>query len=427
MASAQRESLARRPIPWRRHALATLIFGAAVVLWFSPSVYAPAARPSAVRSAAPLTSLRAQASNSWSAQLQTVAPAGTARIQLLRDGRLIDDVPFNGPGPLVYDDYLLWPATTYQYVVRAIDRGNKPLREESTTLTTPPQLGSFPRLYSDNSLWNRPIPADAVVDPNSAAIVSRALARYARGSSLATADDWGRPLAYAGSLSAPYQVHCTMFDCATQVAFRIPRYARPNSGSDHHLVVLDATSNEELDMWLAAYNPKTDSWSSGGRYVTAADGWGAMCASSYQCHGAVAAGFAAFGGVVRPEEIAQGHIDHALFVTDPYTRKDYAACPATHTDGISADPAAIPEGARIQLDPAFNVNAQPWPRWEKVIAHALQTYGGYVGDTGGTLGLVGEARLDRGYDAWSLAGLPPIPALATFPWSQFRVLQLARC
>jgi len=427
MASAQRASLARRPIRWRRHALATLIFGAAVVVWFSPSVYAPAARRSAVRSAAPLTSLRAQASNSWSARLQTVKPAGAARIQILRDGRVIDDFPVRGAGQLVYDDYLLWPATTYRYEVRASDRAGKPVQDESVDLTTPPQLGTFPRLYAPDSFWNRPIDADAAVDADSAAIVSRALAHYAAGASLATGDDWGRPIAYASSFSMPYPVRCTKFDCNTSVVFRIPRYARPNSGSDHHLVVIDPNSNEELDMWLAEYAAKTDTWSSGGRYVTAVNGWGAMCASPYRCNGAVAAGFAALGGIVRPEEIAQGHIDHALFITAPFTRKGFAACPATHTDGISDDRAAIPEGARIQLDPAFNIDAQPWPRWEKIIAHAFQTYGGYVGDTGGTLGLLGEARLDRGYDAWSLAGVPPVSALASLPWSQFRVLQLARC
>ncbi len=75
------------------------------------------------------------------------------------------------------------------------------------------------------------------------------------------------------------------------------------------------------------------------------------------------------------------------------------ACPATHTDGVYNDIAALPEGARIQLDPAFNVEAQAWPRWEKTIAHALQTYGAYVGDTGGSLAIFGEANIDRGYDA----------------------------
>ena len=427
MAYAQRASLARKRFQWRRHTLALLLFGAAVVLWFSPSLYNPIARAPAPRQASPPTSLAALAPNSWSARLQTVEPPGTAHVQILRDGRVIDDFRVRGAGQLVYDDYLLWPATTYRYEVRAVDSAGQSVRDESVELTTPPQLGSFPRLYGESSFWNRPIDADAAVDPNSAAMVSRALARYAAGSSLATTDDWGRPIAYASSFSMPYSVGCTKYDCTSSVVFRIPRYAQPNSGSDHHLVVLDPNSNEELDMWLAAYNSKTDAWSSGGRYVTASNRWGAMCASPYRCNGAVAAGFAAFGGVVRPEEIAQGHIDHALFVTDPYTRKGYAACPATHTDGISNDSAAIPEGARIQLDPAFNVNAQPWPRWEKIIAHALQTYGGYVGDTGGTLGFVGEARLDRGYDAWSLAGVPPVPALASLPWSQFRVLQLVRC
>jgi hypothetical protein len=141
----------------------------------------------------------------------------------------------------------------------------------------------------------------------------------------------------------------------------------------------------------------------------------------------VAAGFAAFGGVVRPEEIAQGHIDHALFMAMPYTRRGVLACPATHTDGIYNDPAAIPEGAHLQLDPAFNVDAQPWPQYEKVIAHALQTYGVYVGDSGGTLSFAGEPNLNRGYDAWGLAGVPNPPNLSSLPWGSFRVLQLQAC
>ena len=65
--------------------------------------------------------------------------------------------------------------------------------------------------------------------------------------------------------------------------------------------------------------------------------------------------------------------------------------------------------------------------WEKIIAHALQTYGGYVGDTGGTLGVVAESSLNRGYDAWSLAGLPRLPSLANLPWAHFRVLNLQSC
>jgi hypothetical protein len=156
-------------------------------------------------------------------------------------------------------------------------------------------------------------------------------------------------------------------------------------------------------------------------------GWGATCAERQHCGGAVAAGFAAFGGIVRPEEIAQGHIDHALFFTTPYTRRDYIACPATHTDGTTDDPAAIPEGARIQLDPAFPVEAQRWPRWEKILARALQKYGAYLGDSGDSLSFAAEATLDRGYDAWSLVGVPAFASIGNLPWTRVQVLALKRC
>src|SRR5437667_460142 len=237
----------------------------------------------------------------------------------------------------------------------------------------------------------------------------------------------GKPLAYANTLSTTYPVGCTTYDCGTPVSFAIPRSAAPATGSDHHLVVLDPATNNELDMWLASYDAGADSWSAGSRYITASNGWGAQCSLGQHCLGPVAAGFAAFGGIVRPEEIAQGNIDHAPFFTTPYTRRDYIACPATHTDGRTDDAAAIPEGARIQLDPAFSVDTQPWPRWEKVIAHALQKYGAFLGDTGDSLSFAAEATLDRGYDAWSIVGVPAFASIGNLPWSKFRVLALKRC
>src|SRR5207247_1431530 len=115
-----------------------------------------------------------------------------------------------------------------------------------------------------------------------------------------------------------------------------------------------------------------------------------------------------------------------LVLTASLTRSGYIACPATHTDGVSSDAASIPEGARIQLDPSFNVDAQSWPQWEKVIAHALQTYGGYLLDTGGSVALFGESNLN-GEPSWSSIGVPTGPSLSNLPWGQFRVLLLQPC
>jgi len=362
--------------------------------------------------------------NSYSAQILWTVPGNAARVQVLRNGRLIDDFPFAGGAGLAYTDYLLWKSTTYAYEVKLFDGAGSVVADQTASVTTPAQSGSFPRLYAPTSLWNQPIASNPAIDPGSAAMVSKALVPYVGSANMANTDAWGKALAVANVVSRFYSVACTLYDCGTSISFHVPSYAQPTTGSDHHLIVIDPSTSTELDMWLSAFN---GSWSAGSRYIGPTTGWGANCSPGQHCNGAVAAGFAAFGGVVRPEEIAQGHIDHALFIAMPYTRSGFLACPATHTDGIYNDPAAIPEGARLQLDPAFNVDAQAWPQWEKVIAHALQTYGAYVGDSGGTLSFAGEPNLDRGYDAWGLAGVPNPPSLSNLPWASFRILQLQAC
>jgi hypothetical protein len=147
------------------------------------------------------------------------------------------------------------------------------------------------------------------------------------------------------------------------------------------------------------------------------------------CNGPNAAGNTGLAGVIRPEEVAQGHIDHALQISgvSGRVRANFAACPATHWDGNSTHPDSIPEGARIQLDPAYDVDAQPWPAWKKVIARTLQEYGAYVDDKGGNLGFLGENSTNRGYDHWTLAGVGSSNSLSVIPMNRMRVLKVTEC
>jgi hypothetical protein len=283
----------------------------------------------------------------------------------------------------------------------------------------------YTRFYSPTSFWNTPIPATAAVDSNSSAMISTAITAYASNANFANTDAWGMALAFATTTSKSYTVACTMYCTGDTVIFPIPSGAQPTTGSDHHLAVV--SGNQELDMWLASYNASSDTWSAGTRITGDVTGWGAACAQGQHCNGAVAAGFDLLGGAIRPEEIAQGHIDHALSITTPATRSGYIACPATHTDGTSSSSSAIPEGARIQLDPNFNVDAQSWSTWEKVIAKALQSYGAYVSDTGGSLAIRGVTDVNLGTTTWAWANTPKGPSLSNLPWSSFRVLQLQSC
>ena len=289
-----------------------------------------------------------------------------------------------------------------------------------------PHGAAMRRFYANDSFWNVPIGGRAPLDPNSATIVAQAILPYARNATLSNSEEWGMPLAYADSSAKVYKIACTIYCTGDTVSFPIPAGARPATGSDHHLVVIHG--NQELDLWEASYDPHRDTWSAGTRVINDLNGWGAFCREGKHCNGAVASGFAALGGVVRPEEIAQGHIDHALALITPLTKAGYIACPATHTDGRSKSVGAIPEGARVQLDPSFNVDAQSWPAWQKIIARALQTYGAYVVDTSGALALRGVTDQNPGTLTWASVGVPDnAPSLRNFPWNRLRVLEFRSC
>ncbi len=284
-----------------------------------------------------------------------------------------------------------------------------------------PVAGLF---YASSSFWNTKIPSAPALAPNSDAIVQASLVAYKSNANFANTDAWGIAIVRATSGDKKFSIGCDYFDCDTPVSFRIPAGAKPTTGSDHHLVVIDGT--KELDMWRASYDASSETWSAGSRYVTNVYGWGAICGLGQHCNGAVASGFAAFGGIPRPEEFGGSVIPHALTITSPFTRADFIACPATHSDGEEASSSAIPEGARIQLDPSFSVAAQSWPHWKKVIAKTLQVYGAYVSDTGGTLAIRGEADINRP-GAWADAGVPEGASLADLPWAKMRVLKLQEC
>jgi hypothetical protein len=374
--------------------------------------------------------LRIDAPNSYSADLSWAsAPAGTDHFEVYRDGRLIDEVPV---ATRSYRDYLLWQSTSFSYELLAVDAGGGAIASHSQTVTTPAQTDALPRPYSDASPWNTPIGPNPQIDPDSEAIIGFSITPHAGNSNLATSDKWGLGLAYADPSSKSYEVDCNLYCGVKFVEGRIPAYAEPNTGSDGKLTVVEPGSGVELDMWRGVYDSTTDMWSASLRNSIDVYGWGWYCMPGEHCGGPNAAGNPGLSGVVRPEEIAQGHIDHALQISgvDGYVRQDFIACPATASDGNSSDPRAIPEGARVQLDPSFDVDAQSWASWKKVIARAFQKYGAIIDDKGGTLSIMAESNVNRGYDAWQRAGMGTTTGtrnLSDLPWHRMRVLKITEC
>jgi hypothetical protein len=378
-----------------------------------------------VRAAAASDSPLAQSgASAYGAQISWPTVNGATVASIYLNGQMIDQI--GGRRDVTYEVPNLWPSSSFQVTVVLTNGAGQTLARYARTVSTTPAVGPFPRLFAPNSFINTPIPQNPSIAANSTAMVEQAIVGNDANVNLANNQEWGIPIAAAATQSTLYNVGCTDYGCATQFPrMHIPAGAAPDTGSDGHLVVLQP-DGQELDMWVGQHT--ASGWTAGSRWVQSTGGPAVNCGAGHHCSGADAANFALAAGVIRPEEIAQGHIDHALAITTPDTRSGFIACPATNTDGHHNDPNALPIGAHVQLSPSVNVASLPIPGWQKVIAVALQQYGAYVIDTGGSVSLYAQSDAGRGYNAWSRVGVSESsPSLADLPWGSMRVLSMTSC
>ncbi len=277
-----------------------------------------------------------------------------------------------------YTDYLLWFGESYTYELRAINDAGSALKSEFLTVSTL-NTNDLPRLYSDSSFWNERIPASPILEPKtvSDAMIGASFTRWKDGGTLqrpqhsgpstisepnlAATESFGAAVAYANPSSPSYTFTCTNSGSCEYAngntspgTFRIPFYAVANEGSDGKLYILNPTTNNvnpdlnevmnEFDITQAGPRPPSTSqtWQSYGRWLTSSTGRGSPCPPGYRwppnadrtidgwvgpqtgirykCTGTSAAGFPGLAGALRPEELTgTDPIDHALFITSPYT------------------------------------------------------------------------------------------------------------
>lgn len=164
-----------------------------------------------------------------------------------------------------------------------------------------------------------------------------------------------------------------------------------------------------------------------GTTFTAVNGYGYTVngtATPVHAHGnglvARGAGVPYLAGLVRPCEIQAGSIDHAFAFAYDAPGPDFVF-PATKSDGVGTGPLALPEGARLQLDPALTtaqINAWGCNGACLTIAQALQTYGMYVVDNAGRSKIMMEFE---GTANWNR--LVTAQTASPIPLSAFKVLE----
>jgi hypothetical protein len=193
---------------------------------------------------------------------------------------------------------------------------------------------------------------------------------------------------YADASTPRYDVRLTASwrPAETMYGVPIPPNAKPDNTSDGEMAVIDTSTGCFYEFYAAER--------------TANGGWqanwanrGSMTGSGIQAGGYSTrdTGFVNHAGLIRADELQAGVIDHALAFSTIYTRPNGVVQPATagggtYTGLLPPGARTLPEGARVQLDPALDLDTLHLDTWQKAIARALQVYGMYLVDSG-SLGL----------------------------------------
>jgi hypothetical protein len=288
------------------------------------------------------------------------------------------------------------------------------------SVMTPGQGGSlngFVPFPADN-LWNKDI-SSAPVDPNSTALVNFI------GASVTIHPDFGSGLYQGSSIGIPYvivdstqpfvPINFTAYGDESDpgpmpVPANAPIEGYPNPGNgDRHVLVLDNNN-----CWL--YELYSASAGSGGT-------WNAESAAVWDLQNdeqrpwtwtsADAAGLPIFPGLIRYDEVAAGHINHAIRFTLQFSRAAFVP-PASHWAATSTQGMAAPMGMRLRLKSNFDVST--FSATNQVILNAMKKYGMIMADNGSSMYISGAPD-----DRWSNDDLH---SLGNVTASDFEVVEM---
>ncbi len=298
------------------------------------------------------------------------------------------------------------------------------------------------RFYSPQSCWNAPVDPGAPLDPDSPEIVA-AFARLVDSELEAKAG----PSINTTSYSVPiYTVPAdqptvrvtldTPSAPALQEAWNavpLPADAHPAAGSDGTLVVWQPSTDKLWDFWRAVRRPGGwhASWGGATQNVSTASGiqgpesWPGAKSS----WGTSATSMGVVGGLITLEDLERGVINHALEMAIPNARAGVFAAPAQRSDGRTADPLALPEGAHLRLDPELDLMALHLPPLTLALARAAQRYGIFVTNLAANVSFFAQDPTPTGSEPYRgpggfFEGSFPQALLSRFPWSHLQLLRM---
>jgi hypothetical protein len=285
------------------------------------------------------------------------------------------------------------------------------------------------RAFSSSSYWNQPLPTNAARDPDSARIIAFLkndnVTNYIKLTGTSSTGTWGNPIYWATGADPTYSVqnNCSSRQPPEFLTVRIPRGARPDTGSDRIMTVFDLEKGIVYGFHKTSFSNGVWSACGGKVYYLASNGLAGQLPESDERRNVGHRGVPPPTHAVRYDEIQAGVIDHVLKIAVNNTADEYVFPMTGHEKG-SSDPYAPPEGTRIRIKPSVNLSTLGLNPAALVVATALQKYGALIGDqTGGPVALKVENTIAerRGY-LWK--GVLASGSLSRITLDMFEVIQL---
>ena len=286
--------------------------------------------------------------------------------------------------------------------------------------------------FAPDSFWNTPLAADAPLDPGSDAMVADLGRQLTQWAPYISTTSYSSPVytVPSGQATVPVTLDSDspapeLRDAFAQVP--IPAGAVPAVGTDGHMIIHQPSTDTMWELWRgdkqangwhASWGGKMKNVSTNPGFYTNPTNWGSTATS-----------LPFLGGLIRMSELDAGHIDHALAMSIPEPRSGAFAFPAQRSDGISSSPDAIPEGARLRLDPALDLDSIQMAPIVRMVAEAAQRYGIVLRDKSGSISIEAEDPTPTGTDPyWGtdgwFQGKSPATLMRAFPWEHLQIMQM---
>lgn len=251
-----------------------------------------------------------------------------------------------------------------------------PTASPTATPTTAPVTGTRDaglQPFSSTSAWNMPIGSGVKFE---AATGSRTASLLSGPKAVINRDQWSVTVSQA-TTSDPSATINGSRNKATFTAL-VPKSAGPTGGDDRHVTVVQPDRRTAYDIYKwETYSGSTVQTQIVNKVDLAGSGIGI---------GARAAGVPSVAGLIRAEELRNGHIPHALALAVPGSvLKQGPVWPATRQDADAATSytGQVPMGALFAIPSSVDVTRLGLSAEGVALARALQDYGAYVVDRAG--------------------------------------------